>query len=77
MWSACEMTLGVRNYFSYPFGFPTMCEIGLGVRSFFAWSMKISQSVQIDFVGVGLFSLGVQIWFVRCAKFCTPCEMIP
>lgn len=49
--------------------------MGLGVAKIFAWFAKISHSDRNDFVGVGLISLGVRIWFTWCAKFRTLCEL--
>ena len=73
----CEMALGAVKWFRRPLRVSRSVRNGFGCAKFFAWSAKISHSDRNDFTGVGLFSLGVLIWFVGCAKFHTLCEMIP
>ena len=72
--TTCEMALGVRNYFTDPSGFCTACEMVLGVLNFLHALRKFRRVCEMSSYGV-LFSLGVQNWFTRCAKFRIPSKM--
>ena len=62
--TACEMALGIRNYFANPLGFRTMCQMVLDVRNFSHALQKFHKVCKMSSQGVFIFA--------QCAKFLHP-----